>query len=204
MERYFKESMALLQAVLADKRLLGALETCASDIAACFASGNKLLIAGNGGSAADAQHFAAEMVGRYKLERKAFPALALTVDSSILTAWSNDYAFETVFARQIEAHGKAGDVFIGISTSGNSRNLVEAVKRARTMGIQTVCFLGNRGGVLKDLCDVALIVPSSDTPHVQEVHEMFFHSICEEVERKATASEAAKAAAGAATEREPA
>jgi len=203
MERYFKESMALLQAVLADKHLLGALETCASVITECFARGNKILIAGNGGSAADAQHFAAEMVGMYKLDRKALPALALTVDSSVLTAWSNDKSFDTVFARQLEAHGKAGDVFIGISTSGNSRNLLEAAKQARAMGIMTICFLGKGGGVLKDVCDLALVVPSGDTPHIQEVHEMFFHSICEDVERKAAASETAKAAAQA-SERQPA
>ena len=203
MERYFKESMGLLQAVLDDRNLLAALERCAADIADCFARGNKLLIAGNGGSAADAQHFAAEMVGMYKLDRKALPALALTVDSSVLTAWSNDKSFDTVFARQLEAHGKAGDIFVGISTSGNSRNLVEAVKQARAMGITTICFLGKGGGVLKDACDVALVVPSGDTPHIQEVHEMFFHSICEEVERKSAASETAQAAVGAA-ERQPA
>lgn len=183
MERYFKESIALHEAVLADKAALDALRECVDLVTACLKRGNKLLIAGNGGSAADAQHMAAELVGKFLKERKPFAALALTTDSSVLTSWSNDVSFGTVFARQLEALGKPGDVFVGISTSGNSANLVEAVAKAKSLGIASVCLLGKGGGKLKDLCDKAVVVPSDSVPRVQEVHELMFHIICEEVER---------------------
>lgn len=184
MRHYFEESIALQQAIASDKDLLGALRESVDLIADCFKRGNKLLIAGNGGSAADAQHFAAEMVCRFLLkERRALPALALTVDASILTAWSNDSSFDTVFARQLEAHGRPGDVFFGISTSGNSRNLIAALRTAKELGLRTVGLLGKGGGLMKDLCDLALVIPSDSTPRIQEAHEMFFHIVCEEVER---------------------
>lgn len=150
----------------------------------CLNSGNKLLIAGNGGSAAEAQHFAGEIVAGYKNhERKGYPAIALTTNSSILTAWSNDKSFNTVFARQIEALGRAGDVFLGISTSGNSENLIEGVKKAEAMGIKTICFLGKGGGKLKNVADYEIIVPSDNVPRIQEVQMMLTHIICEEVEK---------------------
>ena len=202
MERYFKESIDLMSVVLRDKEILGALEECADAVARCFRRGNKLLIAGNGGSAADAQHFAAELVCRYKKDRKPYPALALNVDTSVLTAWINDVSVDTVFSRQIEAFGKQGDIFIGITTSGNSTNVVEAVKTAKEMGLETICFLGKGGGKLKGACDQELIVPSDNVPRIQEVHQVFFHSICEEVER--TLSEEAEVKLRQATEREPA
>ncbi|MFA5853703.1 MAG: D-sedoheptulose 7-phosphate isomerase [Patescibacteria group bacterium] len=191
MEQYFKEAIDLQHAILRDKVLLDALKESVALIEGCLKRGHKLLIAGNGGSAADAQHFAAELVGRFKKERKAYPALALTVDTSIITAWSNDYSFESVFARQIEAYGNAGDIFIGISTSGNSSNLLAAVKEAKEKGIFSLCLLGRGGGALKDICDKALIVPSDNIPRIQEVHEMLLHIICEEVERGLVGAEAA-------------
>jgi D-sedoheptulose 7-phosphate isomerase len=147
-------------------------------------NGNKLLICGNGGSAADAQHFAAEIVGRFKLERDGLPAIALTTDTSILTAIGNDYGFEKIFERQIEALGKKGDVLIGISTSGNSENVIRAVNKAKEMGIYTIGLLGKGGGKLKDIVDLALVVPSNDTARIQECHLTIYHVICEEVEKK--------------------
>ncbi|ACD66946.1 phosphoheptose isomerase [Sulfurihydrogenibium sp. YO3AOP1] len=140
--------------------------------------GNKLLICGNGGSAADSQHFAAEVVGRFEKERKGFSAIALTTDTSALTAIGNDYGFDKVFSRQVEALGQKGDILIGISTSGNSKNVIEAVKVAKGLGIFTVGLLGKDGGQLKDLVDKAFIVRSNNTARIQEVHITFIHAIC--------------------------
>ncbi len=147
-------------------------------------NGNKILICGNGGSAADSQHFAAEIVGRFKLERKGMPAIALTTDTSILTAIGNDYGFDRIFERQVEALGKEGDVLVGISTSGNSENVIKAVNKAKEMGIYTIGLLGKSGGKLKDIVDLALIVPSNDTARIQECHLTIYHVICEEVEER--------------------
>jgi len=140
--------------------------------------GNKLLICGNGGSAADSQHFAAEVVGRFEKERKGFSAIALTTDTSALTAIGNDYGYDKVFSRQVEALGQKGDILIGISTSGNSKNVIEAVKVAKGLGIFTVGLLGKDGGQLKDLVDKAFIVRSNNTARIQEVHITFIHAIC--------------------------
>ena len=140
-------------------------------------AGNKLLIAGNGGSAADAHHFAAELVGRYKKERKALPAVSLDVNPSAVTAISNDYAFEQVFARQIEAFAKSGDVFFGISTSGNSRNILEAIKAARNLGCKVVGLTGKTGGKMAELCDFLINIPSEETPHIQEIHTLVIHTL---------------------------
>jgi len=140
--------------------------------------GNKLLICGNGGSAADSQHFAAEVVGRFEKERKGFSAIALTTDTSALTAIGNDYGFDKVFSRQVEALGQKGDILIGISTSGNSKNVIEAVKVAKGLGIFTVGLLGKDGGQLKDLVDKAFIIRSNNTARIQEVHITFIHAIC--------------------------
>ncbi|MBX7221938.1 MAG: D-sedoheptulose 7-phosphate isomerase [Blastocatellia bacterium] len=147
--------------------------------------GGKLLIFGNGGSAADAQHFAAELVHRLdhtRPERPGIPALALTTDSSTLTAIANDASFLQVYSRQINALGRAGDVAVGISTSGTSKNIVEAIRQARTQGLATVGLLGNDGGTLRDLVDVALVVPHTNTPRVQEVHLLIEHLLCELIE----------------------
>ncbi|WP_456384911.1 D-sedoheptulose 7-phosphate isomerase [Persephonella sp.] len=140
--------------------------------------GHKVLICGNGGSAADAQHFAAEIVGRFEKERKGFAAIALTTDTSALTAIGNDYGFEHVFSRQVEALGQKGDILIGISTSGNSPNVIRAVEVAKEMGIFTVGFLGKDGGKLKDIVDTAFIVPHNRTARIQEVHLTLEHALC--------------------------
>lgn len=141
-------------------------------------SENKILIAGNGGSAADAQHFAAELVGRFEIERKGLPAIALTTDSSILTSIGNDYSYDYIFARQIEALAFPGDIFVGISTSGNSENIVRAVEKAKEKGVFTIGLLGKDGGKLAEMCDEALIVPSDKTARIQELHEMCIHIMC--------------------------
>jgi len=153
-------------------------------VAECFKKGNKVLICGDGGSAAQSQHIAAEFVGRYKMERKALPCIALTTDTSILTAWTNDYGFDTVFERQVQALGKKGDVLIGISTSGNSENIIKALKKAKESGIKTVALLGKHGGKTKNIADVELIVPSDDTPRIQEAHITILHIMCELVEKE--------------------
>ncbi|MDD5339648.1 MAG: D-sedoheptulose 7-phosphate isomerase [Candidatus ainarchaeum sp.] len=154
------------------------IEALASPILASLKAGGKVLICGNGGSAADAQHFAAELSGRYIKERKALPGIALTTDTSALTAISNDYGFGRVFARQVEALGKRGDVLVLLSTSGDSENLLEAAKAARAIGIQTVALLGKGGGRLKPMCDKSLVVASDSTPTIQEMHILIIHCIC--------------------------
>ena len=160
------------------------LKKCIEIIKNCLIDGNKILICGNGGSAADAQHFAAEIVGRFKLERKGFPAIALTTDTSILTAIGNDYGFDKIFERQVEALGKEGDILIGISTSGSSENVINAVNKAKEMGIHTVGLLGKDGGKLKNIVDFALTVDSNNTARIQECHLTIYHVICEEVEKE--------------------
>lgn len=146
-------------------------------------NGNKVLIAGNGGSAADSQHIAAEFVGRFALERKGLPAIALTTDSSNLTSISNDYSFDDVFSRQIEALGNKNDVFVGISTSGNSKNIINAVNMSKQQGLKTICLLGKDGGKLKNLCDYNITFNYSETARVQEHHILTYHLICEFVEK---------------------
>ena len=145
-------------------------------------AGGKLMLMGNGGSAADAQHIAAELVGRFKKERKAMPALALTVDTSSLTALGNDYGFDTIFERQVEALANKNDAVIGISTSGNSENIIRAVNKANSIGAFTIGLLGNNGGKLKDAVNLPIIIPSSDTARIQEVHITIGHIICEIIE----------------------
>lgn len=155
--------------------------------------GKRVFLCGNGGSAADAQHIAAELVGRFKKERRGLPAIALTTDTSILTAVGNDYGYEQVFARQVEALASAGDVLIGISTSGNSSNVVEAVKAAKRLGIKTIGLTGARGGVLKTLCDEVLVVPSDVTARIQEAHILIGHIWCELIDELLNANEHAVA-----------
>tara|TARA_B100001765_G_C19439319_1_gene309266 strand:+ start:50 stop:610 length:561 start_codon:yes stop_codon:yes gene_type:complete len=145
-------------------------------------AGGKLLLMGNGGSAGDAQHIAAELVGRFKKERKAIPALALTVDTSSLTALGNDYGFDTIFERQVEALANKNDTVIGISTSGNSENVVRAINKANSIGAFTIGLLGNDGGKLKDAVNLPIIIPSNDTARIQEVHITIGHIICEIIE----------------------
>ena len=147
-----------------------------------FKSGNKVLIFGNGGSASDSQHIAAELVNKYEIKRKALPAIALTTDGSILTSVSNDVSFENVFSRQIEALGKKGDVALGISTGGKSPNVIKALRTARSMGLKTIAFLGSDKSKIKRLTDCCISVPSKSTPRIQELHITIAHIICELVE----------------------
>jgi D-sedoheptulose 7-phosphate isomerase len=153
-------------------------------ISGAFAWGRKLLIFGNGGSSADAQHFAAEFVGRFSVKRRALPAIALTTNQALLTAWSNDYVFEDVFARQIEALGAPEDIAFGISTSGSSQNVVNALIRARDRGLRTIGLTGAGGGKMGPLCDVLLAVPLTSTARIQEVHLVTYHAICAAVETR--------------------
>ncbi len=164
--------------MLHDEELLNLVEKVGTEICNVYARGGKLLIAGNGGSAADAQHFAAEITCQYELKRKARPAIALATDTSALTAWSNDYSFETVFSRLIEAHGKSGDALIVISTSGNSKNLVAATHTAREKGIKVIGLLGRDGGLLGSLCDYSIVVPAQETARIQECHILLIHTLC--------------------------
>lgn len=153
-------------------------------IVSALKGGGKLLVMGNGGSAADAQHFAAEIVGRFKMERRALPAIALTTDSSILSAIGNDYGFDRVFSRQVEALAQAGDVVVGISTSGNSPNVQVALEAARAAGCRTVALLGRDGGTIAGIVDLPLVMPSHDTPRIQEGHITMIHIICDLIEKR--------------------
>ena len=156
---------------------------CVRSLALALKNGHKVLIMGNGGSAADAQHLAAELVGRFLMERKALPAIALTTDTSILTAIGNDYGFDEVFKRQVEALARPGDILIGISTSGNSTNVMRALEAGREIGATTIGILGRDGGAIGKLVDLALIVSSPDTPRIQEAQLFIIHVLCDLVEK---------------------
>ena len=153
-------------------------------VSEAIVDGKKLLIFGNGGSAADAQHIAAELTGRYKSERRGLPAIALTTDTSALTAIGNDYGYKEVFKRQVEALAKKGDVALGISTSGNSKNVIKALKKAKKMGCKTIGFSGKDGGKMNEVCDINIVVPSNDTPRIQEMHILIGHIICQAVDNE--------------------
>lgn len=161
------------------------IERAATMLAQAIGSGGRLLLCGNGGSAADAQHLAAELVGRFAIERRALPAVALTTDSSALTSIGNDYGFDHVFERQVQALGQVGDVLLALSTSGRSENVMLALAAARKQGMITIGLLGGDGGACAALCDVAIIVPSTSTARVQEAHGLIGHYLCEVVERMA-------------------
>lgn len=178
-----KLSLLLLQ-IQNDTQLLKTIETIALKCVAAFQNGNRILLAGNGGSAADAQHLAAEFVVRLRFDRPALSAIALTTDTSALTAISNDYGYERVFARQVEAFGQQGDVFIGISTSGKSPNILRALEVARHKQLVTVGFTGIMAPLISERCDYVLNVPSIETEKVQECHILFGHIICGLVEEK--------------------
>ena len=151
-------------------------------LVSAFQAGRKLLVFGNGGSSADAHHICAELVGRFARERRGLPAMALSSDPSILTSLGNDYGFHVVFERQVEAHGQPGDVAWGISTSGNSPNVVRALKMAKSLGLTTIGMTAMEGGEMAEFCDVLLAVPVRNTPRVQEIHLLTYHSICDAVE----------------------
>jgi D-sedoheptulose 7-phosphate isomerase len=180
--RRAEESVAVARAMLDDRTFLAAVESVAQEMSRALGSGGKLLLFGNGGSAADAQHIAAELVGRFKRERKGLPAIALTVNTSSMTAIANDYGFERVFARQVEALGRPGDLAIGISTSGNSPSVLHALDAAKSGGLITTGLTGRMGGELKSRVDYCLQVPSDNTPRIQEAHILLAHILCEYVE----------------------
>ncbi|AGR78005.1 sedoheptulose 7-phosphate isomerase [Aliarcobacter butzleri 7h1h] len=162
----------------------GPLEEASKIAVETLKNGNKILLCGNGGSAADAQHFAAELTGRYKTERRGLPGIALTTDTSALTAIGNDYGYDRVFDRQVEALASKGDLLIGISTSGNSTNVINALKIARDLGCKTIGLTGRDGGKMNELCDINLVVPSNDTPRIQEMHILFEHTICQIIDNE--------------------
>lgn len=176
------ETQRVMTAMLADALLLARVEAAAQACIDCMRGGGKLLLAGNGGSAADAQHIAGEFVSRFAFDRPGLPAIALTTDTSILTAIGNDYGYEKLFARQVQAHGRKGDVFIGYSTSGKSPNVLLAFEEARSRGLVCIGLTGNRGGPMRELCDHLLEAPSADTPKVQEGHLVLGHILCGLVE----------------------
>ena len=175
-----KQAIAEHQAVIAAlEPLLPAIAKVGEAMRACLARGGKILLFGNGGSAADSQHIAAEIVGRYKKERRGLPAIALTTDTSILTSVGNDYGFDFIFSRQVEALCTPADLVVGFSTSGNSRNVVLGIEKAREIGAVTVTMTGGNGGKLASLCDHVLIMPTNDTPRIQEAHILIGHSLCD-------------------------
>lgn len=178
----FSELGRLVRTVGEDSALVGAIEKAARVLAERLGSGRTLFIAGNGGSAAEAQHFAAELAGRYRRERRGYPALALTTDTSALTAIGNDYGFEKVFSRQLEALARADDVFMGLSTSGNSENILTAVETARARNLFVINLLGRDGGRLRGLGDIDIVVPSDDTARIQELHLCIMHDLCERLD----------------------
>ena len=160
------------------------LEVAAQRCIDCLKNGNKILLFGNGGSAADAQHIAAELVGRYKTERKGLAAIALTTDTSALTAIGNDYGYHRVFDRQVEALANTGDVAIGISTGGSSANVINALKLAKNLGCKTIGFSGRDGGEMNDICDTNIVVPAQDTARIQEMHIVIGHTICHLIDQE--------------------
>jgi D-sedoheptulose 7-phosphate isomerase len=180
---HLKLSLAALERANGDAALLANARKIAAVMIAALRAGNKILLIGNGGSAADAQHIAAEIMGRYKKDRPGWAAIALTTDTSALTAVANDYGFEQVFARQVEGLGKPGDVLLALSTSGRSPNILGALRKARERGLVTIGFTGTRGEALGPHCDHLFVSSSDDTPVVQQIHLTIAHGICDEIEQ---------------------
>jgi len=179
-----KKSYETKQAIYENENLINKIEEVSNLCVKLYRSKNKTILAGNGGSAADAQHIAAELVGRYGFDRPSIPSLALTTDTSCLTAIGNDYGYDMVFSRQLEGMGQEGDLFMGISTSGNSKNIINAFISAKKMGITTVALVGRDGGEMAKIADIALIVPSDSTPRIQESHILIGHIICDVIEKE--------------------
>ncbi|ABB43852.1 phosphoheptose isomerase [Sulfurimonas denitrificans DSM 1251] len=188
MKKYIKEqikkSFEIKQTIYENENLINKIEEVSKLCVALYRGDKKTILAGNGGSAADAQHIAAELVGRYGFDRPSIPSLALTTDTSCLTAIGNDYGYDNVFSRQLEGMGQAGDIFIGISTSGNSKNIINAFISAKKKGITTVALVGRDGGEMAKMADVALVVPSDSTPRIQESHILIGHIICDIIEKE--------------------
>ena len=181
-EQYLTESLLVKQKLMGDYNLLSIINQVTNKVIEAYEAGNKVLLAGNGGSAADAQHIAAEFVSRFMYDRPGLPAVALTTDTSMLTAIGNDYGFDKLFSRQVQAQGQAGDIFIGITTSGNSKNILSAVETAKAHGLATVVLCGS-GGAVKSMVDYAIEIPSDCTPYIQESHIVIGHIICNLVEK---------------------
>jgi D-sedoheptulose 7-phosphate isomerase len=177
-----KKSIDVKQKLLDSQELMDLIQEVALKCVEVYKNGNKTLIAGNGGSAADAQHIAGEFVSRFYFDRPGLASIALTTDTSIITAIGNDYGYEKLFSRQVQANGVKGDMFIGISTSGNSANVIEALKECKEKGIITVGLTGEQGGKMAEMCDYCIKVPSNETPRVQEAHILIGHIICAVVE----------------------
>ena len=189
LETRISENIEIEKKVLNNEELKNDIIEIVNIIVNALRNGNKLLLCGNGGSASDALHFAGEIVGRFVLERKAWPAIVLNADVASMTAISNDYSYDEVFSRQVEAHANQGDVFIGFSTSGNSKNIIEAVKVSNEKMAYTIAFTGKDGGNLKHIANKSFIVPSDITARIQEIHGVIIHVICELVEKELTKGE---------------
>ena len=183
MEKIFLQTSNLIKESIT---LIPEIDKALQIVINCIKDGNKIIVFGNGGSAADAQHIAAELVGKFQKNRSSFPAIALTTDSSILTSIGNDFSFESIFSRQCEGLASKDDVVIGISTSGNSQNVVNGIITSKKNGCKTIGFLGSNGGKIKDIVDVAVTVNSKSTPRIQEVHRTIFHIICDLAEQDLT------------------
>ena len=183
---YLRQAVDLLQKTLAGG-LDRPVEQAITLIVEALAARRPVLVCGNGGSAADSLHIAGELVGRYLKNRPAYKVLSLAADAAVLTAWSNDFGYDSLFARQVEAHGEPGGVLLGLSTSGNSANVVQAFEAARRLGMQSIALTGEGGGRLAGLADLLLAVPSRQTPRIQEVHVCLYHFICQEVEERLAA-----------------
>lgn len=173
-----EESISTKQSILKDEKLLASIKDAALLITNAYKAGHKTLLAGNGGSAADAQHIAGEFVSRFYFDRPGLPSIALSTDTSILTAIGNDYGFEKLFERQVQAQGLSGDIFIGITTSGNSKNIIHGLSACKEKNIKTIVLTGKSGGAITDMCDICIKVPAEETPRIQESHILIGHIIC--------------------------
>lgn len=180
----FEDSILLKENVLQNNDLLKKIEEVAFACIEALKKGNKILIAGNGGSAADSQHFAAELIGRFYMNRPGLAAIALTTDTSIITAVSNDFGYDSIFLKQIEGLGNAGDIFFAISTSGNSSNIINTIPLCKEKKIKIIGLTGKDGGVMNNLCDINLCIPGNATPRIQECHSLIIHILCEIIEKE--------------------
>ncbi|EAJ8917513.1 D-sedoheptulose 7-phosphate isomerase [Campylobacter jejuni] len=183
-KEHFQESILVKEQILKDENLITLIKNASLEVIKAYKNGNKTLLAGNGGSAADAQHIAGEFVSRFYFDRPGIASIALSTDTSILTAISNDYGYENLFARQVQAQGVKGDVFIGISTSGNSKNILKALELCKQKEIISIGLSGASGGAMNELCDYCIKVPSTCTPRIQEAHILIGHIICAIIEEE--------------------
>lgn len=179
-----KDSVEAKERILKDAALIDLIDLIAKDLIAAYRAGKKTLVAGNGGSAADAQHIAAEFVSRFYFDRPALASIALTVDTSAITAIGNDYGYEYLFSRQLEANAQQGDFYIAISTSGNSKNILKSLETAKRLGVKTIGLTGAKGGKMKEMTDYCICVPSDETPRIQESHILIGHILCAAVEKE--------------------